>query len=60
MLANKTQKNILGFKREEITRGVRKMRNKELHNFKILAKFPKYWDYEVCGRIARIGEKRDA
>jgi hypothetical protein len=58
MLAYRAQKEIFGSKGEEITRGVRKMRNKELRNFKIFAKY--YSDDEMCERIARIEEKRNA
>jgi hypothetical protein len=55
-------RSIFGPKRDEVTRGWRKLHNEELHNFYSspnIIRMVKSRSMRWAGRIARMGEKRN-
>jgi hypothetical protein len=60
---NRVLRRIFGPKRDEVTRGWRKLRNKELHNLyssPSIIRMIKSRRMRWAGHVARMGEKRNA
>jgi hypothetical protein len=63
MFENKVLKRIFGPKRDEVIGGRKKLHNKELHDLNTslsVIRMIKSRTMRLAGRVARIGEKRNA
>jgi hypothetical protein len=63
MFENSVLRRIFELKRDEVTRGLRKLHNEELHNFYSspnIFRMMKSWRMRCAGHVARMGEKRNA